>query len=51
MKNAMPSKMPQQQQPNMSMNTKMPPNMANVMPPHFDFMRNSQSKYCFVIFL
>lgn len=51
MKNAMPSKMPQQQQQqqsNMPMNSKMPPNM---LPPHFDFMRNPQSEFFFGFFL
>lgn len=48
MKNATPAKMSQQQQQaNMS---KMPPNMgANMLPAHFDFMRNPQSKL-FVLF-
>lgn len=42
-------KMSQQQehQSDIPMNTKMPSNMSSVLPPHFDFMRNPQSKYCF----
>lgn len=53
MKNATPAKMSQQQlqqqQANMS---KMPPNMpANMLPSHFDFMRNPQSKLFVLFFL
>lgn len=46
MKNAVPVKgSQQQQQANMAMNSKMPPNMqANMLPPHLDFMRNPQSR-------